>query len=211
MQILLAEKHFEGCGGIALTDEMKVTIAAQAAILLLGHPKPTYFPKAISILVYPSTYVVQETTRDGFIETKGQSVRLGESWVRGVVVLAWDQVQRHAGTVGSGHNVVLHEFAHQLDQESGPGTGTPHLASRASYAEWARVMSREYEALRDKALHHLGDVMDSYGATNPAEFFAVATETFFTNPHALKRTHTELYEELKDYYRLDPASWMDTA
>lgn len=206
MQVLAEEKYFEGCGGLELTEEMKVTISAQAAVLLLGRSRPTYFPKAESILIYPSAYVVREMSRDGFIESERHSVRLGESWQHGLVVLAWDQVQQHAAG-GTGHNVVLHEFAHQLDQESGSSNGTPILKRSASYEEWGRVMSKEYEKLMDKALHHVDDVMDFYGATNPAEFFAVATETFFEQPQEMREKHAELYEELKEYYNLDPITW----
>lgn len=207
-QILLNEKNFEGAGGLTLTDEMRVTVAAEAAILILGRPKPTFFPKAISVVIYPGAYVVHESRRDGFIETEDDSVRLGESWMHGVVVLSWEEVKRHAVTLGTGHNVVLHEFAHQLDQEAGASTGTPILSNRAQYAEWGRILGAVFDELRDKARHHQGDVLDEYGAVNPAEFFAVATETFFTNPHMMRRAHASLYEELKGYYLLDPVSWV---
>ena len=139
-----------------------------------------------------------------------KSARLGESWTQGVVVLAWDHVKQRALDVASGHNVVLHEFAHQLDQEDGVGDGAPILERRSSYASWARVFSGEYEHLKSKAKSGIRDVMDLYGATNPAEFFAVATETFFEKGSALKNKHPELYEELKDYYKLDPAEWEKT-
>lgn len=205
-QIILKEKHFEGCGGLELTEEMKIIIAAQAAILLLNK-KPTYFPKVDSILVYPTAYVAKNLKREGFIETKERSVRLGESWIRGVVVLAWDHVRQKTLDLEGGHNVVLHEFAHQLDQESGGSTGTPRLETNSSYGAWGRIMSEEYEKLKNKTLHHISDVMDSYGTKNPAEFFAVATETFFEKAKEMKDKHPKLYEELKDYYKLDPASW----
>jgi len=208
-QIIIAEKFFRGCGGLELTDEIKVTIAAQAAILLLNKENPTYFPKVDSILVYPSTYVAHQTTREGYIETEEESARLGESWSRGVVVIAWDHATQKTLDLVGGHNVVLHEFAHQLDQENIPGGGTPILEHRSSYASWARVMSKEYERLRWKTMHSIRDVMDAYGATNPAEFFAVATETFFEKGRALKNNHPELYDELKSYYKMDPAEWTE--
>lgn len=207
LQVILAEKHFEGCGGLELTEEMRVIIAAEAAILLLGLEKPTYFPKVDSILVYPTTYTTKRKRRDGYIETESRDALLGESWERGVVVLAWDSVENQARDLNAGDNVVLHEFAHQLDQETGGSTGTPILKSRSSYAAWGRVMSEEFRELRDKVMHHKSDVLRAYGATNPAEFFAVATEAFFDNPLDMKRAHPKLYELLKDYYKLDPAQW----
>jgi Mlc titration factor MtfA (ptsG expression regulator) len=207
LQIIKAEKNWEGCGGLELTEDMQVIISAEAAILLLGQEKPTYFPKVDSILVYPTTYTISRKRRDGYIETESNDALLGESWERGTLVLAWDSVKNQARDLNAGDNVVLHEFAHQLDQESGGSTGTPILGSRSSYAAWGRVMSKEFEALKHKVMHHMNDVLRAYGATNPAEFFAVATEVFFDRPHKLKEKHPELYEQLKEYYKLDPESW----
>jgi len=206
-QIIMAEKHWEGCGGLELTEDMKVVISAEAAILLLGQEKPSYFPKVDSILVYPTTYTITRKQREGYIETESNDALLGESWERGTLVLAWDSVKNQARDLNAGDNVVLHEFAHQLDQESGGSTGTPILGSRSSYAAWGRVMSKEFEALRSKVMHHMNDVLRAYGATNPAEFFAVATEVFFDRPNQLKAKHPELYEQLKEYYKLDPSEW----
>lgn len=210
MQIIMAEKHWEACGGLELTEEMKVIIAAEAGILLLGLDKPTYFPKVDSILIYPTTYTITRKQREGYIETESNDALLGESWERGTLVLAWDSVKNQARDLSAGDNVVLHEFAHQLDQESGGSTGTPILGSRSSYAAWGRVMSKEFQALRNKVMHHMNDVLRAYGATNPAEFFAVATEVFFDRPHKLKEKHPELYEQLKEYYKLDPESWNES-
>jgi len=206
IQNFLEEKRFEGCGGLTVTEEMRVTIAAQACILLLNRPS-TYFPKCDSILVYPGAYVAQKRSRMGFVETEESSVRLGESWTQGTVVLAWDEVSREASDVRGGRNVVLHEFAHQLDQEDGTGDGTPILESRASYAEWAKVLGEDFVTLRKKLSRHERDVIDAYGATNEAEFFAVSTEVFFDKGQALRRIHPRLYDQLKGYYKLDPASW----
>ena len=206
VQNFLAEKHFEGCGGLTLTEEMKVTIAAQACILLLNR-KTTYFPKCDSILVYPSAYIATQKRSMGAVQVEERSVRLGESWTQGTVVLAWDEVAREARDLSGGRNVVLHEFAHQLDQEDGMGDGTPILESRGSYAEWARVLGGDFLRLRDEVRHHDRDVIDAYGATNEAEFFAVATEAFFDKGAELRRRHPDLYEQLKKYYRMDPAEW----
>jgi Mlc titration factor MtfA (ptsG expression regulator) len=206
--VFLGEKIFEGCGGLEITDEIRVTIAAQACILLLSR-KPTYYPKLYTILVYPSAYVAKKVTVKGMEHTEEMTVRGGESWGRGEVVLAWDYVRQAAIDLAFGHNVVLHEFAHQLDQEDGSSDGAPILEKRSSYRTWAMVLSREYQALQRRALSGRKDIMDAYGATNPAEFFAVATETFFERPKQMKLTHPELYEELKSYYGLDPLKWFE--
>jgi len=205
MQIILAEKNFEGCGGLEMTDEIRVTVAAQAAILLLNR-KTKYFPMVDSILVYPHTYVANRPSDMGYNINKNTAL-LGESSTRGAVVLAWDHVKQKTIDFCGGHNVVLHEFAHQLDQEDGRGDGVPVLDRWSSYATWGRILGKEYDLLCNEVKHHKKDVMDAYGATNPAEFFAVATETFFDKAKKMKDTHPELYEELKEYYKMDPAEW----
>jgi Mlc titration factor MtfA (ptsG expression regulator) len=207
VNVFLAEKNFEGCGGLELTTEIKVTIAAQACILLLNR-KTKYFPKLGTILVYPHTYVAKTVSSDGTITIDGQSVRLGESWQNGPVVLAWDSVKGGTLNITDARNVVLHEFAHQLDQEDGTADGAPILERRSRYATWARVLSREYEDLQKKKRKHRRSILNEYGATNPAEFFAVATETFFEKSRQMEKGHPELYDELKNYYKLDPAKWL---
>ncbi|MBW2513414.1 MAG: zinc-dependent peptidase [Deltaproteobacteria bacterium] len=204
-RIFMAEKSFEGCGGLTLTDEIKVTIAAQACMLLLNR-EMEYYPRLYSILVYPSTYVAgtRPTIKGQPDET---SVRLGESWHTGAVVLAWDSVKHGAANFTDGHNVTMHEFAHQLDQHYSAADGAPVLASRSAYSAWAQVFSKEYELLRRETAKGRKSVMDAYGATNPAEFFAVATETFFEKPVQLKKKHPELYEELYGFYKVNPVEW----
>ncbi|MHC4395094.1 MAG: M90 family metallopeptidase [Planctomycetota bacterium] len=205
VHIFLSEKSFEGCGGLEITDEVRVTIAAQASMLLLNR-KTSYFRKLRNILVYPHTYVARAVSSNGVIEIEGRSVRLGESWQNGPVVLAWDSVTGGTRNIADGQNVVLHEFSHQLDQEDGAADGAPILEHRSDYVTWARILSEEYKALRKKRRRKT--VMRKYGATNPAEFFAVATETFFEKPKQMKKRHPELYEELRDYYKLDPLKWL---
>lgn len=204
IQVFLDEKRFEGCGGLQINDEIKVTIAAQACLLLL-HRDTDYYPAMVTILVYPSTYIAHMSESVGGIVREGDSVRLGESWQHGVVILSWDDVLRGAADIHDGHNVVLHEFAHQLDQEGGAAHGSPILPRRSMYVAWARVLGAEYVRLQQDAEHGRKTVLDKYGATNPAEFFAVATECFFEKAVQLKRKHPELYEELKLYYLQDPA------
>lgn len=205
IQVFLAEKYFEGCGGLELTEEMKVTIAALACLLLL-HRQTDYYPRLITILVYPNAYVARSVEqRGGGVVEEGESVRLGEAWMGGVAVISWEDVRRGASDASDGVNVVLHEFAHLLDFEDGLADGTPPLADRGQYVTWARVLEDEYHQLRRDAALGRESVLDHYGATNPAEFFAVATECFFEKPVPLRRKHRELYEVLKTYYRLDPA------
>ena len=205
IQVFLAEKHFEGCGGLQVTDEIKVTIAAQACLLLL-HRDTDYYPTLSSILIYSSAYRVHVSKSMGSgIVLEGDTVRLGEAWRHGVVVLAWDDVLRGAADIHDGHNVVLHEFAHQLDHECGDAHGSPLLPRRSMYVAWGRVLGAEYAQIQQDAKHGRRTVLDKYGATSPAEFFAVATECFFGKAVQLKRKHPELYEELKLYYQQDPA------
>ncbi len=205
MKIFLAEKAFEGCGGLTITDEIKVTIAAQACMLLLDRPGDCY-PKLSSVLVYPTAYVVEGKGLFNH-NSKEKSVRLGESWGHGTVVLAWDSVKHGARNFKDSRNVTMHEFAHQLDQEDGVADGAPILEERSAYSSWAAVFSKEFERLQIKKKKHKRTVLNKYGATNPAEFFAVATESFFEKPKQLRKKHPDLYAELQEYYKVDPIEW----
>jgi len=204
IQVFLDEKLFEGCGGLALTDEMRLIIAAYACILLLGG-QSDMFPKLRTILVYPHGYVARHSMLrpDGTV-SEGMQARTGESWPFGNVVLSWEDVARDAVAIQDGRNIVFHEFAHQLDAESGPAPGAPVLPAEAGYSDWARVLGREFKVLKDAVKDGLPSVLDPYGATSPAEFFAVATECFFLKPAELQSTHRDLYDQLKFYYRQDP-------
>jgi hypothetical protein len=210
IQVFVAEKYFEGCGGLELTDEIRVTIAAQACVLLL-HRESDYYPRVTSILVYPSTYVAEEERSiGGGIWEEGGEVRLGHTHERmGVIVLAWDAALHGSRIWDDGPNVVLHEFAHQLDFENSSTDGTPVLESRQQYISWARVLGAEYEQLRKVNATGGESVLDTYGAQNPAEFFAVVTEMFFERPHDLKARHPALYAELQRFYRQDPAGFAE--
>ncbi|OBV40156.1 zinc-dependent peptidase [Janthinobacterium psychrotolerans] len=205
----LYQKKFVGCGGLEITDEMRHTIAGQACLLLLNRDTLVY-PELDTILVYPNEFVV---TRDevgpGGVVTPSANGLLGESWGDGRVVLAWDHVQRGAADWTDGQNVVLHEFAHQLDSESGAANGAPYLPNVTSYRSWATVLSRDFDNLRHDAIYHQHSVMDHYGATNPAEFFAVATETFFEKPYQMAEHHGELYGEFLKFYKVDPRDWAE--
>ncbi|CAN1212647.1 Zinc-dependent peptidase [Tumidithrix helvetica PCC 7403] len=204
VRVFLAEKQFIGCLGLQVTEKMKVIIAAIACLLLLSD-RGKYFPRLRSILVYPSAYQVNETVmNESYVVEERLTTRLGESWTRDQLILAWDQVERDTQNWQDGHNVVLHEFSHQLDQENGRAEGVPILPRELDYAIWAKVMTEEYLALCKSVERGEKTVIDSYGSTNPAEFFAVATETFFEKPHSLLKQHQLLYELLQRYYKLDP-------
>ena len=206
VQVFIAEKNFEGCGGLEMTHEIKITIAAYACILLL-HLQHDYYPRLQSVLVYPDAYPVPAVQRVvGNIVVEGHEMRAGESWRTGVVVISWNHVLRRPVDPSGGRNVAFHEFAHQLDQEKGAADGAPVLPSSSMYRAWARILGREYQQLSEDARADRPTLLDKYGATNPAEFFAVVTEHFFEQPVQLQERHPELYEELKLYYRQDPAS-----
>ncbi len=202
----IEEKPFEGAGGLTIDDEKRVTIAAQACVLLL-HRDTDIYPKLDSIVLYPSAYTTTkvESLGSGIVLEK-QEGRLGESWVQGLVVLAWDAVRAGTMNATDGRNVVLHEFAHQLDQEDGVADGAPDLESSEQRQSWAHVLGAEYADLREHV--HVGQRsdIDEYGATNPAEFFAVVTEVFFERGRELKAHRPDLYEQLAGFYRQDPAS-----
>lgn len=206
VHVFLSEKQFIGCDGLAVTEEMRLTIAAVSCVLLLNE-RGNYFPKLKSVLIYPNEYAVDETTSNGFYIEEKRVTRLGESWTRDQLVLSWQQIQFDAHHWNDGHNLILHEFAHQLDQANDEAEGVPVLSQKAEYSRWAQVMNYEFQRLYTAAQQGLPTVMDSYGATNPAEFFAVATETFFEKPNAMHRKHTALYELLRDFYKLDPMQW----
>ncbi len=207
VQHFLHAKKFIACEGLAVDDEIRVTIAGHACLLLLGRPQRVY-PELQAVLVYPGAFVAPRKEVDGAgVVTDSRQGLLGESWGDGRVILSWDHVPRAGHDSGDSHNVVLHEFAHQLDSESGSNNGAPLLGQRANYRRWAAVLSRDFEALQRAAMYQQQGVLDHYGATSPAEFFAVATETFFENPHAMAASHADLFEQLLGYYRVDPREW----
>jgi len=204
VQIFMADKHFEGSGGLTLTEAMKVTIAAEACLLLLHLEGPCY-PTFRTVLVYPHGFVPKSAGSRGTGQVVPPPVRLmGESWGDGVVVISWDDAVRGARNPDDGENVVLHEFAHQLDAEDGITDGTPILPPGA-LRTWGGVLSEEYERLHRDIAEDRKSTLDEYGATNKAEFFAVATETFFEKPVQLEREHPELYGQLRQFYQQDPA------
>lgn len=211
MQVFLAEKAFVGCQGQLIDDEVRVTIAAQACLLLLNRPTD-YYPALRQVLVYPSAFAVDVTHTDeiGVVQS-GRDWRAGESWQEGQVILSWEDVLTGAADPHDGWNVVIHEFAHQLDSESGLTDGTPALPNRERQASWSRVMQAEFDALVG-ALEQ-GDpdedstFLDPYGASDPVEFFPVVTEAFFEQGPELRAQHPALFDELLAFYQVDTSAW----
>lgn len=210
IHVFLAEKAFTGCAGQEITDEVRVTIAAQACLLLLGG-RSAGFPNLRDILVYPGAFLVErfQPVVLGGVVLQSQEPRVlsGESWTHGQVVLSWESVLEGAALPDDGRNVVIHEFAHQLDQEKGYANGAPWLGRRDRYARWSRVMGEEYARLQYRAAAGEPSLFSAYGATSPAEFFAVASEVFFEQPREMAAMHPVLYRELAMLYRLDPGGW----
>lgn len=203
----VATVPFEACGDLELTEEMVITVAAQACLLVLNREGRPY-PELRGVYLYPTTFSSVQRSRDEMgIVTEGEVRRLGESWEAGSVVLAWDSVDHGARDIFDAENVTFHEFAHQLDHEDGATDGAPGLPNRAAYRSWAGVFSENYTDF----IHQLEDgrktVLHPYAATNPAEFFAVATEAFFEKPRQLAKKRPDLYEKLSGYYGFDPREW----
>jgi Mlc titration factor MtfA (ptsG expression regulator) len=209
LRVFIAEKQWEGCKGLEMTDEIRVTVAAQACLLLL-HLEHDYFSHVPTILVYPRGY--RRPRKEaigggdwGTVILEGEVAVDGEAGYRGPVILSWENVLEEGRDPEGRRNLVLHEFAHQLDMEDGEVNGTPWIRDARLAERWAEVMGREYERLQ-KALDRGRDtVLDEDAGDDPGEFFAVATECFFSDPHPLRQHQGDLYALFRDYYRQDPA------
>ena len=207
VQIFVAEKHWEGCGGLVLTDEIRVTVAGQACLLLLGL-EHLFYRNVETILVYPSTVVPRRVEEPMFaspVVVRDLVPLIGEAHRRGPVILTWDAVRRGGRHPERGHNVVYHEFAHKLDMLDGAVDGVPPLASRQEHKRWVEVCQREYAVLCEQFDAGIETFLDPYGRTNPGEFFAVATECFFDRGLQMSQTHADLYDVLRAFYRQDTA------
>jgi Mlc titration factor MtfA (ptsG expression regulator) len=205
--VFISEKDFVGCNGIEINDEIKVTIAAQACLLLLNR-KTNYYPKLKTILIYPSAFLKEQKQRNADGVQYTQHIALsGESWGFGKIVLSWEDSLHGAELPNDGHNVVIHEFAHQLDQENGKANGAPILGKNQNYQCWSEIFSKQFEILRHQASTGKPSIFDYYGATEPAEFFAVVSEVFFEKSKQFYQQHPELYKQLTDYYKVDPIHW----
>lgn len=208
IQVILAEKYFEGCGGLVLTDRIRILIAAHAALLLL-HRDTEYFPLMRSILVYPAAFIGEgKSVGPGGVVTEHAGWRSGESWhtpiAGGPVIISWNDTLAGAASPSDGRNVALHEFAHQLDAESGAVEGVPAVADAPGFA---RVINDELFRLRQALAWGRPTLLNPYAAQSAAEFFAVAVETFFERPCELRSVHPDVYARLAGYFNQDPASW----
>ena len=205
--LFLDGKQFHGAHGLVVTDAMAIDIAAQACLPLLGDARG-FYPRLSQVLLYPGAFFVDRVAQaGGGVQRDERRLLSGESWSQGQVVLSWQDVLEGAADPEDGRNVVIHEFAHQLDQIKGHANGAPPLRDRATYARWSRVMQAEYQALLERAARGEPSLLSDYGATDPAEFFAVASEVFFEQPLQLAAAHPALYRELSAYYRVHPFSW----
>jgi MtfA peptidase len=204
-KVLVAEKNWEGCAGLELTEEMRVMIAAQVAWLVLGHPGE-YFDQTQSILVYPNVYVSpRKIPLPGGLILEQQQTLAGQAWYRGPVIVTWEEALAGATGPNGGHNVVLHEFAHQLDMRNGSLVdGIPPIESAKQAKRFVEVTRLHFEWLIQQCQQGQPTLLDCYGATDPAEFFAVATEVFFQLPDTMQQFHPDLYEVLAEYYLQTP-------
>lgn len=203
LRIFVAEKNWEASKDFELTEAMQVIVAANACLLTLamdGDP----LSHARTIIIQPQPYVAPQPRMQNGIAHAGMRSS-GTAYLNGPVVLSWRDILQNSRNPHDGRNVVLHEFAHQLDMTGGVVDGTPPLVQRELYPVWQRVMTEEFERLTHAAEHGLGTLLSHYGATNPAEFFAVSTECFFERPMQLREMHPELYALLRAYYRQDTA------
>lgn len=206
LRVFVAEKYWEGCGGLEIREEIQVTIAAQACFLVLGLDLDE-FDKVSTILVYPEDFIMPKEEEDtlGVVHEDDEDLA-GEAWSKGTVILSWSDALAGGSKGDDGRNLIFHEFAHQLDMRDGVIDGTPVLRSKEEYARWTEVMTREFEALQEMAEKGCRTLLDQYGAEDESEFFAVATESFFEQPIELRQHHPELYDVLMSYYRQDPAA-----
>lgn len=205
MTLFLDQVRFYGNNGLEVTQDMKLSIAAQACLLVVNNDQ--WYDSLRTILIYPSAFKSKRLSQNGFVVTEREIARTGESWHLGPVVLSWAHSEQGAMNDHDGHNVVLHEFAHQIDDLSGRANGVPLLGKNQSFAEWERVFSKAYDDHVRAVELGQRTLIDPYGAEGHEEFFAVTVEMFFERPRALQGEKPSIYTELSKLFRLDPASW----
>ncbi len=206
-RVLVVEKIWEPCGGLEMSQEIQVTIAAQSALLLLGLDH-NYYLRVPSILVYPTAFHLpkEDETGDEFF-TRGEITAEGQAVYRGPVILSWDQVLSEGRNPQAGHNVVIHEFAHQLDFLDNQVDGAPPLESAQQTLRWKEVMSRALAAHRQALERGEETLFTEHAGQDEAEFFADCSESFFCLPHDLRQEQPEIYHLLAGYYRVEPVKW----
>lgn len=203
VRVIVDEKKWEGLDGLLIDDEIRVTIAGHASLMLLGVTN-YYFDGVRTVLVFPKPF--RRKTRDGWVVDEDNHLA-GEAWQGGPIVLSWHDVLGGASRPGDGQNLVIHEFAHHLDGIDGEMGGSLMFADRTASQQWREVMQREFGSLQKAVRRGRRTLLDAYGATHQAEFFAVASEMFFERPQPLRDRHRELFDLLVEYYRLDPIHW----
>ncbi|MEJ8560888.1 zinc-dependent peptidase [Yoonia sp. GPGPB17] len=201
----LDQVTFIGCDGLDVTEEMRLSIAAQACLIIAN--SDAWYKNLRTILIYPGAFKSTTQVHDGYVVREEEVVRLGESWSLGPVILSWYHSQQGAANEEDGKNVVLHEFAHQLDDLSGQTNGVPVFGKGQTFAEWERVFLDAFARHEQTVERGKPAVLDPYAATNHQEFFAVAIETFFERPDQLKRDEPQIYAQLSTLLRLDPTTW----
>ncbi|MBD3663176.1 zinc-dependent peptidase [Sulfitobacter aestuariivivens] len=205
INLFLDQVRFIGCNGLEVTEEMELSIAAQACLLVVN--SDAWYDNLTTVMIYPGAFKSLRKDYDGYVVTEEEVIRSGESWSRGPVILSWEDSHRGALNAQDGHNVVLHEFAHQLDDMSGHTDGGPMMAEGQSFETWSRVIRTAFERHKANVEHGRKTALDAYGATNHQEFFAVAVETFFEKPSALHAEEPEVYAELVKLLQVDPRVW----
>lgn len=208
IQIMMADTEFYGCNGLEVTEEMRLLVLAQAS-LLYGNVVQNRLSDFPNVLLYPDAFINESPRTNEFgLVTNERHVLLGESWEQGKVILAWADIEKNLSHL-NGHNLVIHEYAHQIDGYDGSMNGTPPLTGLAGFDDWPVVMQTAYDQICQRV--NAGDYsFEPYATTNPAEFFAVICEYFFTLPHFLADRFPEVYRLLAELYRLDPLQWQET-
>lgn len=196
----LDDKIFNGVGDLQVTEEMKILIAAEACLMITNLPGGVY-PGLKNIYIMEDVFIPKDNPVNVHTGLPTHSARLGEAWKAGPIVLSWK-------SIAQGSSVIFHEFSHQLDQQDGNFDGTPDLGVKGNYDKWAQIMGQEFLQLRKRVGEHHSSDIDTYGATNEAEFFAVVTEYFFTRPTLLKEKHPKIFEIYQNYFKLDPSLWI---
>jgi len=206
INLFLDQVKFHGVDDLDVTDEMRLLIAAQACLLIVNKDN-RWYDDLQTILIYPGAFKSKQVERDGYVETETEHSRIGESWESGPVVLSWAHAERGAFIDDDGHNVVMHEFAHQLDDQTGDTDGAPILDKDHDPEQWAAAFRDGYARLKADIEAGRDTFIDPYGATAHAEFFAVVVEVFFERSAELKREEPAVYEQLTEYFEVDPAGW----
>jgi len=206
INVFLDQIEFIGCDGLEVTEEMQLSIATQACVLVVN--SDAWYANLRTILIYPGAFKSRTKEHDGYVVTERETVRVGESWARGPVVLSWAYARHGALDDKDGHNVVFHEFAHQIDNLSGHTDGAPVLNREQSFADWERVFVGAFKKhVRNVESGHR-TIFGAYGAAGPEEFFAVAVEVFFERPAALQHEEPSVYQQLAGLFHLDPSAWV---